>query len=107
MESHSLARLFSGIGEIARLLFRRNRRRLAPQSSMIGLPPSARGLTGRPAEITQHAIQVAREWENVVETYVQERMRLLGIPDQEIGAPDYERGIDKRAFLPDEIIGGS
>lgn len=74
---------------------------------MIGLPPSARGLTGRPADIAEHASEVAREWEHVAEAYVQKRMRALGIPDHQIGAPDYERGGLKHAFLAREIIGGS
>jgi len=85
-------------------------RRLHPkveQPGMIGLPPSARGLTGRPAEITAHAQQLACEWEDVGEAYIQKRMRQLGIPNHEIGAPDYERGGGKRAFLSDETIGGS
>jgi hypothetical protein len=74
---------------------------------MIGPPPSARGLTGRPADIAEHASQVAREWEDVAESYVQKRMRELGIPEVQIGAPDYDRGGDRRAFLPDEMVGGT
>jgi hypothetical protein len=69
---------------------------------MIGLLPSARGLTGRPADIVQHVQQVAREWE-----YVQKRMRELGIPDHQIGAPDYDRGGVRHPFLPDEPRGGT
>ena len=53
---------------------------------MIGLPPSARGLTGRPADIAEHARQVANEWEDVAEAHVQNAMRGLGIPDHRIGA---------------------
>ncbi len=74
---------------------------------MVGLPPSARGLTGRPAEPALHAKEVAREWEDVAESYIQERMRQLGIPDHQIGAPDYQRGGVRRVFLADEAIGGS
>ena len=74
---------------------------------MIGLPPSARGLTGRPADIAEHASEVAHEWADVGEVYVQKRMRELGIPDHQIGAPDYQRGGIKHAFLPGEIIGGT
>jgi osmotically-inducible protein OsmY len=44
---------------------------------MIGLPPSARGLTGRPKDIAEHASQVAWGWEDVGESYVQKRMREL------------------------------
>src|SRR5208337_2507049 len=71
------------------------------------LPPSARGLTGRPADPALHAKEVAREWEDVAESYIQERMRQLGIPDHQIGAPDYQRGGVRRVFLADEAIGGS
>jgi hypothetical protein len=49
------------------------REKPAPTPAMIGLPPSARGLTGRPKDIAEHAQVVAREWEDVGETYVQER----------------------------------
>ena len=59
---------------------------------MIGLPPSARGLTGRPADIAEHASQVAREWEDVAESYVQKRMRELGIPEGQIGAAGLQPG---------------
>ncbi len=75
--------------------------------AMVGLPPSARGLTGRQADPALHAKEVAREWEDVAESYIQERMRQLGIPDHQIGAPDYQRGSVRRVFLPDEAIGGS
>jgi hypothetical protein len=74
---------------------------------MIGLPPSARGLTGRPKDIAEHASQVAWEWEDVGESYVQKRMRELGIPEDQIGAPDYDRSGVKHAFLPGESVGGS
>jgi hypothetical protein len=59
---------------------------------MIGLPPSARGLTGRPADIAEHASQMAREWQDVGGAYVQDTMRKPGIAEHRIGAPDYERG---------------
>ena len=55
---------------------------------MIGLPPSARGLTGRPADIAEHASRVARAWEDVAEAYVESTMRELGIAEHRIGAPD-------------------
>jgi hypothetical protein len=37
----------------------------------------------------------------------QKTMRALGILEARIGAPDYERGGVKRAFLPDETKGGT
>lgn len=65
---------------------------------MIGLPPSARGLTGRPTDIAEHARQVAQEWEDVGERYVRRRMRELGIPENQIGQPDYGGDGRWRAF---------
>jgi hypothetical protein len=101
-----LTRLGRATKELAGKL-RRAKRSVEPAPAMIGLPPSARGLTGRPAGIAEHASELAREWEDVVEVYVQKTMRELGIADDRIGAPDYERGGDKRAFLPDETKGGT
>jgi hypothetical protein len=74
---------------------------------MIGLPPSARGLTGRPTDPALHARALAHERADVAEMFTQQRMRELGIHEHEIGAPDYRRGGQKHAFLPDEMIGGS
>ena len=59
-----------------------------PSPAMIGLPPSARGLTGRPKDIAEHASHVAQEWEDVGERYVRRRERELGIPENMIGQPD-------------------
>jgi hypothetical protein len=64
-------------------------------------------LTGRPADPSLHAKEVAHEWEDVAESYIRGRMRQLGIPDDQIGAPDYERGGRHSVFLADEAIGGS
>ena len=41
-----------------------------PPPGMIGPPPSARG--GRPADPGLHAQQIAGEWEDVGESYVQQ-----------------------------------
>ncbi len=46
---------------------------------MVGEPPSARG--GRPADPGLHAQQIAREWEDVGESYVRRRNRELGVPN--------------------------
>ena len=62
---------------------------------MIGIPLSQPG--GRPADITAHASQVAQEWEDVGEGYVRRRMKELGIPDHQIGQPDY--GGDEPSIL--------
>ncbi len=75
-----LSRLFTRSAEAAKGIFRREK-----PPAMIGLPPSARGLTGRPANIAEHASVVAREWEDVAEAYVQKTMRELGVTEQRIG----------------------
>jgi hypothetical protein len=102
-----LSRLLTRLAKAAKGLVRREKPPAEPVPAMIGLPPSARGLTGRPADIAEHARQVAREWDDVAEAFVQKRMRELGIPEHQIGAPDHRRGGEKHAFLPDEAIGGS
>ncbi len=71
---------------------------------MIGIPPSQRG--GRPADIAAHASQVAQEWDDVGEGYVRRRMKELGIPDHQIGQPDYGGDGRWRAFDPYERQGG-
>jgi hypothetical protein len=77
-----------------------------PPPAMIGLPPSARGLTGRPTDIAEHASQVAQEWEGVGETYARRRMREVGIPPSQIGQPDYGGDGRWRPFDPYERQGG-
>jgi hypothetical protein len=73
---------------------------------MIGLPPSARGLSGRPKGIADHASAVAREWRDVAEGYVSRRMRELGIPREMNGQPDFDGDGRWRAFDPDGQKGG-
>jgi len=77
------------------------------EPAMIGLPPSARGLTGRSKAIAEHASQVAREWEDVGERYVRRRMKALGVPDNQIGQPDYGGDGRLRVFDPYEVQGGA
>ncbi len=101
-----LFRLFTQFSEAAKGIAGKLRPKGEPPG-MIGLPPSARGLTGRPASPALHAREVAREWADVAERYTQNRMRELGIPEHQIGAPDYRRGGEKHAFLPVEMTGGS
>jgi hypothetical protein len=100
-----LPRFIARLAAAARRMLLREKPAAPP--AMIGLSPSARGLTGRPRDIAEHAQAVAREWEDVGEVYVQKRMRDLGIPDHEIGAPDYHRGGERHTFLPDEMEGGT
>lgn len=73
---------------------------------MIGPSPSERGFPAVLADPAEHAVQSAREWHDVGETYVRRRMKELGIPDDRIGAGDAYRGIPPRAFVPDERTGG-
>jgi hypothetical protein len=83
-------------------------RRKAPQPDkpgMTGLPPSARG--GRPADIAQHASQLAQEWEDVGESYVERRNRELGIPNHMNGQPDYAGDGRWHHFDPYEREGGT
>jgi hypothetical protein len=74
--------------------------------AMIGLPPSARGLTGRPADIAEHASEVAWEWEDVAERYIRRRIRELGIEERLNGEPDYGGSGRWRAFDPEGEQGG-
>ncbi len=74
---------------------------------MIGLPPSARRLTGRPQDIADHASEVAQEWEDVGERYMRRRMHELGIPVRMIGQPEYGGDGRWRAFNPSGMTGGS
>jgi hypothetical protein len=76
-----------------------------PRPTMIGLPPSARG--GRPADPGLHASQVAQDWEDVGERYVRRRMKELGIPENQIGQPDYDGDGHWRAFDPNGRKGGA
>ncbi len=73
--------------------------------AMIGTPPSAR-FPAIPADPADHAVRSAHEWSDVVETYVQKRMRQLGIPEQQIGVRRRERNYRRAAFVPGERDGG-
>jgi hypothetical protein len=61
-----------------------------PTPGMIGLPPSARGLSGRPQDIADQASAMAQEWEDVGDRHVRRRMEELGIPEGQIGQPTYD-----------------
>jgi hypothetical protein len=75
--------------------------------AMIGPSASDRGLPAIPADPAEHAIRFAREWEDVAETYVQRRMRELGILEDRIGAIEHAQGGARRAFDPDGRTGGT
>jgi hypothetical protein len=76
-----------------------------PPKGMIGEPPSARG--GRPAHPGLHAQQIAREWEDIGESYARRRMRELGIPEHQRGQPDFEVDGRWHAFDPYGRKGGA
>jgi hypothetical protein len=101
-----LNRLFMRLGEAVQELAGKIRPK-TEAAGMIGLPPSARGLTGRPADPALHAKEVAQEWEDIAEAYIQKRLRELGIPEHKIGAPDYEKGGVRRVFISEETKGGT
>jgi hypothetical protein len=74
---------------------------------MIGPSPSQRGLPAVPADPAEHARHVAREWQDVGESYVRRRMKELGIPEERIGAIEHAEGGVRRAFSADEQMGGT
>ncbi len=73
---------------------------------MIGPSPSERGLPAVPADPAEHARRSAREWRDVAESYVDRRMKELGIPEDRVGMPDLEYGITQAAFHPHASQGG-
>ena len=50
---------------------------------------------------------MAREWEDVAETYTQQRMRELGIPEEQIEAIEYAEGGIRRVFSSTDRRGGT
>jgi len=90
-----LARIKAALKRLA------GRLRAKPPPGMIGVPPSARRVPAIPIDPVEHAKQFAHEWEDVAETYVQKRMREMGIPEHQIGAIEYALGGRRRAFDPE------
>jgi hypothetical protein len=78
----------------------------AESPGMIGEPPSLR-YPAIPADPAEHAIRSAREWREVAETYLQRRMKELGIPEEKIGATDPYRRKPLHTFDPDGTVGGN
>ena len=72
-------------------------------AGMIGTPPSKR----RPNDSARHAVESAREWEEVCESYLRRRMRELGIPRDKIGAIDPYRRKPWHTFDVDGTVGGN
>jgi|SRR5271157_4083928 len=76
-----------------------------PIPAMIGTPPSAR-FPAIPADPAENTVRSAHEWADVAESYVQERMHQLGIPERQIGVRRRERDYMCVAFVPSEGDGG-
>ena len=74
---------------------------------MIGPSPSERGLPAVPADPAEHARRVAREWQDVGESYVRRRMKELGIAEDRIGVIEHAEGGVRRAFAAEEQVGGT
>lgn len=77
-----------------------------PPPGMIGPSPSERGLPAVPADPAEHARRVAREWNDVAESYARRRMKELGIPEHRIGSSDHRHGLGASAFNPHECDAG-
>lgn len=78
-----------------------------PESpGMTGPSPSERGLPAVPADPAEHARRVAREWQDVAESFARRRMKELGLPPEQIGSSDHKRGGGRHAFFPEEMDGG-
>lgn len=75
----------------------------AEPPGMTGTPPSRR----RPTDPVRHAVQTAREWEDVAESYVRRRMRELDVPEGKIGAADPYRRKPWHTFDPEGTVGGN
>jgi hypothetical protein len=75
------------------------RRRKKKPPGMIGVPPSARGLSPIPADPAEHAKRCAHEWVDVLESYAQKRGKELGLPKERIGMPDVQHGIREAAAV--------
>ena len=77
-----------------------------PLPAMIGLAPRRAVSPAGQRDIAEHASEVAREWDDVAESYVRRRRRELGVPENMIGQPDYGGDGRWRAFDPYEQEGG-
>jgi len=77
-----------------------------PTPGMIGEPPSAR-YPAIPADPAEHAQRSAREWQDVIEPYIQRRMKDLGVPKDKQGADDLRPYMQRCTFDPQGRDGGS
>ena len=59
-----------------------------------------------PADTAEHARQFAAVWADRFEAYAHRRMREVGVSEPYVGTVDVEHRIDRRAFFPDQSVGG-
>lgn len=59
-----------------------------------------------PIDPADHAGDFANRYADRLDEYSAVRMEELGVPSDQIGASDYERGVPWRAFFPDEREAG-
>jgi hypothetical protein len=59
-----------------------------------------------PADPAEHARQFAAVWADRFEAYAQRRMREVGVSEPYVGTVDVEHRMDRRAFFPDQSVGG-
>src|SRR5436305_15011436 len=76
---------------------------LLRKPAMIGTPPSQWPMWRDPAK---HARDLAERYADEIDLAVAERMRELGLNDDQIGMPDDDRGIPWAAFHPLGAQGG-
>jgi hypothetical protein len=81
--------------------------RLRPKPpGMVGTPPSARTIPAIPADPAEHAADFAIRWVDRLESYVEQRMLALDVPEEVLGNPDFVNKFARRAFIPYERRGG-
>jgi hypothetical protein len=59
-----------------------------------------------PVDAADHAEQFALTWYDLLESFTRKRLSALGIPDEQIGAPDHDFHLRHAAFHPKERTGG-
>lgn len=75
---------------------------------MIGLPPSARGLTDKPhTDPAEHAADFSRRYAEDLDIIAGQVMMDLGIPGDKMGARDHTRKSEIHSFFPGDREGGT
>jgi hypothetical protein len=101
--------LLTRLGEAAKGLAAKLRREnppVEPPPTMIGLPPSARGLKAIPGDIEEHAKDFATRYWEPLEAIARKRMREVGVPQDRIGMIDGDFNYRLAAFHPRQTDGG-